>query len=76
MSEQLSGEQHRSGDWLGQLEGISVREPGPDADGAIVELHGSEDMAAAEIENERFVDKLSDLAAEVQLILDGVDDVG
>jgi len=66
--------QHRSGNWLGQLEGLSLREPGPDADGAIVEFHGSDDMAAVEIPSERFVDKFSELAAEVQLVLDGVDD--
>lgn len=66
-------DKHRSGNWLGQLDGISVREPGPDADGAIVEFHGNEGMAATEINDEQFVEKLTELAAEVQLILDEVD---
>jgi len=67
-------ELQRSGEWLGELEGIGVRDPGPDADGPIVEFHGSEGMAATEVASEEFVDKLSEAAAEVQLALDEQDD--
>lgn len=74
-SEKPRGEmKQQSGHWLGELEGIRVCEPGPDADGAIVEIHGKEDMSATEIRTERLVDKLRGLAAEIQLILDEVDD--
>jgi len=66
--------EHRTGNWLGQLEGLKVREPGPDADGPIVEFHGEGGMAATEITSERFVDKLSEMAAEVQMVLDEVND--
>ncbi|MFC5277861.1 hypothetical protein ACFPM1_03635 [Halorubrum rubrum] len=64
----------RSGEWLGELEGIGIRDPGPDADGPIVEFHGSESMAAVEVTSEEFVDKLSEAAAEVQLALDDQED--
>ena len=65
--------EHRSGEWLGRLEGITVREPATDADGAIVELHGEESMAATEIVSDELVDELSHMAAEVQLVLEEVD---
>lgn len=64
---------HRSGEWLGTVEWLVVRDPGPDADGPIVEIHGDAGMAAVEIDSERFVDELSHAAAEVQMSLDGVD---
>ena len=71
----VNGEiEHRTGNWLGQLEGLKVREQGPDADGPIVEFHGEDGMAATEITSERFVNKLSEMAAEVQMVLDGVND--
>ncbi|GAA0507832.1 hypothetical protein SAMN04488066_101362 [Halorubrum aquaticum] len=60
----------RSGEWIGELEGIGIRDPGPDADGPIMEFHGSESMAAVEVTTEEFVDKLSEAAVEVQLALD------
>lgn len=59
---------------MGLLEGLVVREPGPDVDGAIVELHGEKNMAATEIVSGQLADNLSHVAAEVQLILDGVED--
>ena len=75
MSETPSGEvEHHCGNWLGQLEGLKVREPATDADGAIVEFHGGENMAATEIASEELVDELSHMAAEVQLVLDEVGD--
>jgi len=63
-------EDHRSGEWLGSLDGLKVRDPGPDAHGPVVELHGEEGMAAVEIASERFVDELSIAAAEVQMSID------
>jgi len=65
---------HRSGKWLGQLEGLKVREPAADADGAIVEFHGGENMAATQIDSDELVDELSHMAAEVQLVLGEVED--
>jgi len=65
--------EHRSGEWLGKLDGITVREPATDADGAIVEIHGEGSMAATEIASDELVDELSHMAAEVQLVLEGVD---
>jgi len=66
--------QHRSGNWLGELDGIRVRSPGVDANGPIIELHGNEDMAAVEVTTEQFVDEFSKMAAEVQMALDASDD--
>jgi len=65
--------EHRSGEWIGTLDGIVVREPATDADGAIVELHGEDSIAATEIASDELVDELSHMAAEVQLVLEGVD---
>ena len=70
MTDQHDSGDHRSGEWLGSIEGLKVRDPGPDADGPIVDIHGEEGMAAVEIASERFVDELSIAAAEVQMSID------
>lgn len=49
-----------SGSWVGKLRGMSVRDPGPDADGPILELHGEQGMAAVEIADESIVDNVPD----------------
>ena len=65
------------GEWVGSVDGLSLREPGSDADGPILEIHGEDGMAAAEFDDEQFVEGLTHLAAEIQLVHDrdgGVDD--
>jgi ribosomal protein L35AE/L33A len=62
-------DRHRSGGWLGSFAGMEIREPGEDADGAVVEIHGDEGMVAVEIDDPEVPDKLSEAAAEIGLIL-------
>lgn len=63
----------RSGHWIGALRGATVREPGPDADGPILQLHGEEGMVATEVDDEAFVDGLTHAAAELGMELEEVD---
>lgn len=59
-----------NGAWLGDLDGITVREPGPDADGPILELHGTENMAAVCITDDDFIDQLTRSAVELDMAMD------
>lgn len=65
------GEQ--SGAWLGSMTGLTVRDPGPDADGPVLEIHGDGGFAAVEIDNDAYVDGLSHAAAEVQMSYDNME---
>lgn len=58
------------GEWVGPVRGLSLREPGPDADGPILEIHGEDGMAAMEFDDEEFVEALTHLAAEIQMVHD------
>jgi hypothetical protein len=55
------------------MNGMTVREAGPDADGPILEIHGDEGMAAVEIDDEAFVDGLTHAAAELKTELEAHD---
>lgn len=64
--------------WLGYLEGMAIGEtpadpedPGQDDLEAILFLHGNERSSAVQITDPQFVDKLTEVAAEMALILDG-----
>lgn len=57
---------YQMGEWLGELKGITLREAGDDADAPVVELHGSEKMAAGEAP-EQFVEAFTEAAAQLQL---------
>lgn len=71
MTEQDGGEtQQESGFWLGEVEGIGLRQPGKDAEGPIFEVHGEEGMVAMEIADESLVEGLNKASAEMQLIFD------
>lgn len=59
------GSDRTSGTWLGKCVGLTVRKPGPDADGPIIEVHGSERSAAVEVDEPEFVDKLSRAGVEI-----------
>lgn len=59
-----------TGTWIGAVEGFSLREPGPDADGPVLQAHGEEGMVAMEFADEEFVEGLTHLAAELQMLLD------
>ena len=61
--------EHRSGEWVGQVRGMRVREPG-DLDGPVLEIHGEEGMAAMVFNDEAFVEGLTHAAAEVQMVFD------
>lgn len=65
-----AGGVEESGHWIGVLRGATVREPGPDADGPILELHGEGGMVATEVADEVFVDKLTHAAAELGMELE------
>lgn len=64
---ELTERKHTSGKWLGELEGLRIEFVG---DGPILEIHGDQAMASVEILEERFVDGLTEAAAEIQLTLD------
>jgi hypothetical protein len=59
-----------SGTWIGELRGATVREPGPDAEGPILELHGEEGMAAVEVTDEAFVNALTHATAEMKMVME------
>lgn len=63
-------DEQKSGHWIGTLSGATVREPGPDADGPILELHGDDGMVATEVSDEAFVDGLTHAAAELGMVLE------
>lgn len=66
-SDRHGGEaQHQSGEFLGELDGLKIRGV---LDGPVLEIHGEDGMAAVEITSERFVDGLTEAAAEVQTII-------
>jgi hypothetical protein len=61
----------KSGEWLGNLEGLVVREPGPDSDGPVLEIHGEDDsLAATTITDDKQVEKLTEACAELNLLLE------
>ena len=62
--------QHRSGTWLGDVEGLRIREPGPDADGPLLEILGEEGMAATQFSKEEWVQGLTEASAEIQTWFD------
>lgn len=64
--------ENQSGSWIGKVRGIRVREPGPDADGPILEMIGEEGVAAMEFDDESFIDGLSHTAAELQMVFDEI----
>jgi len=55
--------------WLGSVRGLDVREPGPDADGPLLEVHGAEGSAAVEFDDGVFVDGLTHVAGELETTL-------
>jgi hypothetical protein len=57
---------YNMGEWLGELQGIKLKEAAKDADSPILELHGDKLMAAGEAPEE-FVEALTTLAAELQI---------
>lgn len=64
----------QSGYWLGSVAGLSVREPGPDADGPILEVIGEEGMVPMEFDNDAFIEGLTHAASEIQMVLDQYSD--
>lgn len=58
-----------SGEWLGEATRIGVREAGEDADNPLLEIHGEEGMAAAEM-TEEMSNALSHAAAELNLAME------
>lgn len=62
--------EQQSGAWIGEVNSAMVREPGPDADGPVLEINGEEGLVAMEIPDEAFVDALTHAAAEIQTVLD------
>jgi hypothetical protein len=61
---------NQSGEWIGCVRGLRLRDPGPDADGAILEIHGEDGLAAMEFDDEAFVDGLTHTAAELKTALE------
>jgi hypothetical protein len=56
------------GEWLGSLEGLTVRPSGVDADGPILQLNGSDGMAAIEVDTPRSIHGLEMAAAELRSV--------
>jgi hypothetical protein len=61
---------NQSGEWIGCVRGLRLRDPGPDADGPILEIHGEDGLAAMEFDDEAFVDGLTHTAAELKTALE------
>lgn len=70
----MTNPEQQSGSWLGTLDGVKVREPGPDAEGPVLELYGSDDMAAVEIETEDGLSGLNKASAEMKMAFDELGD--
>lgn len=64
------GQGIEKGYWVGEMEGMKVREGGPDVDGPVLEIHGEEGMAAVVVSDVDFVSEFAAVAAEVNLALE------
>jgi hypothetical protein len=69
-AEERAGDAQLTGVWIGPVRGVTIREPGPDADGPVLEIRGEEGMAAMEFDDEAFVDGLTEMVAEMQMVFD------
>lgn len=65
--------EHNSGEWVGPVRGMRVREPG-EVDGPILEIHGEEGMAAMVFDDPPFVEGLNHATAEMNLLLEAEED--
>lgn len=69
---QDKNQQGLSGEWIGELQGLTVRRPG-DLGLPVLELHGEDGLAATAVSRE-FVDGLTQASAELNMVLDEVSD--
>jgi len=69
----MDREKRTRGTWVGTLHAVGVREPGEDADGPLVEIHGEQGMVAFEVTDGELVDEFARIGVEVGAVLDDRD---